>query len=273
MDRVDGSWLQDGKELAKAHNRLKGRGALLEWRMYHLNQSVSGTEDPWMPLDDWRACEGDPVFQADLRTYAVVRIAHDHRAAAVAIAQRQGERVLLRVRSFPEEPLPEGEYLPASVLEAHLRDLRRRYPAQVLATYRTTPSGKELTTGRPGPEFSYHGSFFEGSAQILRQERLVMTDVPSTPERITPAAETLMSLVTSRSLVHDGDAELAAQMRNVLARPAPKGWAIEAAVDARTHERRRIVGAQAAMLAVHRAMTAPQPPSRVMHFGAPPALR
>jgi len=69
--------------------------------------------------------------------------------------------------------------------------------------------------------------------------------------------------------VHHGDAELAAQMRNVLARPAPKGWAIEAAVDARTHERRRIVGAQAAMLAVHRAMTAPQPPSRVMHFGAP----
>ena len=97
-----------------------------------------------------------------------------------------------------------------------------------------------------------------------------MVDVPSTPERITPAAETLMSLVTSRSLVHDGDAELAAQMGNVLARPAPKGWAIDAAVDSRTHQTRRIVGAQAAMLAVHRAMTAPRPPSRAMHFGAPP---
>jgi len=45
-----------------------------------------------------------------------------------------------------------------------------------------------------------------------------MVDVPSTPERIMPAAETLMSLVTSRSLVHDGDAKLAAQIRNVLAR-------------------------------------------------------
>jgi len=122
----------------------------------------------------------------------------------------------------------------------------------------------------PGPEFSYHGSFFEGSAQTLRAEHLVMVDVPSTPERITPAAETLMSLVTSRSLVHDGDAELATEIGNVLARPAPKGWAIEAAVDARTHQSRRIVGAQAAMLAVHRAMTAPRPPSRAMHFGAPP---
>ena len=237
--------------------------------MYHLNQSVSGAEDPWMPLDDWQACEGDPVFRAELRTYAVVRIAHDHRAAAVAVAQREGERVLLRVRTFPEEPLPEGEYLPAAVLEGHLRDLRRRYPAQVLATYRTTTGGKELTIGRPGPEFAYHGSFFEGSAQTLRAERLVMIDVPSTPERITPAAETLMSLVISRALVHDGDAELAAQIRNVRARPAPKGWATDAAVDVRTHQTRRIVAAQAAMLAVHRAMTAPRPPSRVMHFGAP----
>jgi len=122
----------------------------------------------------------------------------------------------------------------------------------------------------PGPELAYHGSFFEGSAQTLREERLVMVDVPSTPERITPAAETLMGLVTSRALIHDGDIELAAQIRNVLARPAPKGWAIDAAVDARTHQTRRIVGAQAAMLAVHRAMTAPRPPSRAMHFGAPP---
>ena len=97
-----------------------------------------------------------------------------------------------------------------------------------------------------------------------------MVDVPSTPERITPAAETLMGLVTSRALVHDGDAQLAAQIGNVLARPAAKGWAIEAAVDARTHQTRRIVAAQAAMLAVHRAMTATRPPSRAMHFGAPP---
>jgi len=96
-----------------------------------------------------------------------------------------------------------------------------------------------------------------------------MVDVPSTPERITPAAETLMGLVTSRALIHDGDVELAAQIGNVLARPAAKGWAIEAAVDARTHQSRRIVGAQAAMLALHRAMTAPRPPSRTISYGPP----
>jgi phage terminase large subunit-like protein len=263
------SWLQDGSVLTREYNRLKARGALLEWRMYHLNQAVGATEDAWMPVDAWQACSGDPVFRSDLRTYAAIRIAHDHRAAAVAIAQRQGERVALRVRSFPDEPLPEGEYLPASGIEDHLRGLRRRYPAEVAEVYRTSPSGRELIRGRPGPEFAYHGSFFERSAQGLREERLVLVDVPSTPERLTPAAETLMSLVTSRSLVHDGDAELAEQVRNVLARPVPKGWAIDAAVDLRTNERRRIVAAQAAMLAVHRAMTAQRPPSRAVHYGPP----
>lgn len=263
------SWLRDGKELGKAYNRLKGRGQLLEWRMYHLNQAVTGAQEPWMPVAAWGACAGDPVFRAEHPTYAVLRIAHDHQAAAVAVAQRQGERVALRVRTFPQDPLPDGEYVPAAALEAHLRNLQQRYPAPVVAAYQTRPGGREFARGMPGPEFGYHGSFFEGSAQTLRGERLVMIDIPSTPERLTPAAETLMTLVTSQALVHDGDPELAAQVGNVLARPAPKGWAIEAAVDLRTNQRRRIVAAQAAMLGVHRAMTAPRPPSRTMRFGAP----
>jgi phage terminase large subunit-like protein len=262
------SWLQDGRELSKTYNRLKGLGKLIEWRMYHLNERVGATEERWMPAEDWDACSGDPIFSAQIRTCAVVRIAHDHRAAAVAVAQRQGERVVLRVRTFPEAPLAEGEYLPLALLEGHLRTLRRRYPAPVAAAHRASPGGREILRGMPGPEFAYHGSFFEGSAQTMRAERLVLVDLPSTPERLTPAAETLMSLVTSRLLVHDGDPELEAQMGNVLARPAPKGWAIEAAIDTRTNQPRRIVAAQAAMLAVHRAMTAPRAPSRALRFGA-----
>lgn len=263
------SWLQDGKELTKTYNRLKGLGKLIEWRMYHLNERLGDTEERWMSSADWQACAGDPVFSPQARTYAVVRIAHDHRAAAVAIAQRQGEVVALRVRSFPDAPLPEGEYLPVSLLEDHLRGLRRRYPAPVLAVYRTSPGGSERGRRMAGPEFAYHGSFFEGSAQTLRAERLVMIDLPSTPERLTPAAETLMSLVTSRQLVHDGDPELAEQIGSVVARPVPKGWAIDAATDLRTGQPRRIVGAQAAMLAVHRAMTAPKPPSATLHYAPP----
>jgi phage terminase large subunit-like protein len=96
-----------------------------------------------------------------------------------------------------------------------------------------------------------------------------MVDIPSTAERLAPAAETLMSLVTSRALVHDGDQAFAAQLRNVLARPLPKGWAMDAAIDRRTSQRRLIVAAQAAMLAVHRAMTAPRPVSPALRCGLP----
>ena len=48
-----------------------------------------------MPDEDWRACAGDVRLRAEDPVYACVRIAHDHRTAAVAAAQRQGERVVV----------------------------------------------------------------------------------------------------------------------------------------------------------------------------------
>ena len=114
------SWLQDGRELAKEFARLKARGALLEWRTYHLDQFVESLEQ-WMAPEDWEACAGDPVMKPELPVFACVRIAHDHRSAAVAIAQRQGDQVMLRVRSFPETRLPEREYVPAEPIEQHIK--------------------------------------------------------------------------------------------------------------------------------------------------------
>ena len=51
----------------------------------------------------------------------------------MAVAQRQGERVALAVRTFPEAPLPEGEYVEAESIERHVLELRQRYPARVTA--------------------------------------------------------------------------------------------------------------------------------------------
>ena len=113
------SWLQDGTELGREFARLKARGALTEWRTYHLDQFVESLEG-WMAPEDWEACAGDPVFKVELPVYACVRIAHDHRSDAVAIAQRQDERVMLRVRSFPEARLPEREYVRAEPIETHI---------------------------------------------------------------------------------------------------------------------------------------------------------
>ena len=102
----------------------------------------------------------------------------------------------------------------------------------------------------------HHGAFFEPSRQRLEKHRVVTLDVPSTPERMTPAAATLMQLVTSGALVHDGDLELARQVARVVAKQRPKGWAIESGTG------EPIVATQAAMLAVHWAMTSDAPVSR-----------
>ena len=256
------SWLNDGKVLAKEYARLKARGALVEWRTYHLDQFVEQFSR-WMPEDAWEACSGDPVFDARLRAYVCVRVAHDNRSAAVAIAQQQGDQVVLRVRTFPEHPPAEDEYVDAASIEEHIQGTHKRYPAHVVAEIIYHVGGQIHRLPRHGPEVLHHGAFFEPSRQRLSSAGIVLVDVPSTAERIGPAAAALMQLVTSRSLVHDGATGLTSQMARLVARPTPKGWALTSG----TAE--PIVAAQAAMLAVHRALTAPRPPSRAISYGAP----
>lgn len=232
---------------------------------YYLNRPPGRREDAWMPEESWAQCAGDVVMKSSEPTYVRVDIDHDHRAAGIAVAQRRGDDVALRVRTFPRETLPEGEYLDVDELEDHLRGLARRYRARVVTAKRYHAAGKEHLVPVPGPEIAYHGSFFAGSAQRLRDEGLALVDIPNSQERVVPAAETLMELVVNRRLVHDGDAELARQVGNVVAKAAPKGWILQPP----SGSRRRIVAARAAMIAVHRAVNAPRPPSRAMHHGAP----
>jgi hypothetical protein len=113
----------------------------------------------WMPDADWRACAGDVRLRPDEPVYACVRIAHDHGTAAVAAAQRQGERVVLAMRTFGA---PEGEYVGAASIERHLRDLHARYPARVIAEV-TIRSGRTVRRALPGPEVVCHGAFLEPS--------------------------------------------------------------------------------------------------------------
>jgi hypothetical protein len=80
-----------------------------------------------------------------------------------------------------------------------------------------------------------------------------MIDWPSTGDRLAPAATSLMERVTAGQLVHDGDRRITEQMLRVAAKPTAKGWTIASA------DPKPIVAAQAAMLAVHRAMTARRP--------------
>ena len=161
-----------------------------------------------------------------------------------------GDRVVLETRTFAAA---EGEQVDLAALEAYLVELRRRLPARVKAMVPVGTRGKLRPGSLRGPEIAYAGAFFAGSAQRFRAEGAALVDVPSTPERLTPAAETLMQHVSAGTLVHDGNEELARQLANVVAKPMPKGWKPEP-ID----PDQPIVAARAAMLAVHHAITAPR---------------
>ena len=49
------SWIREGDALEKQFAKLKQRGALLEWRMYHLNQFAEH-EEAWLPAGAWAGC-------------------------------------------------------------------------------------------------------------------------------------------------------------------------------------------------------------------------
>lgn len=226
---------------------------------FKFNIRVDGVaEDAWLDADDWDACADDMPLSPREPAYASVRVARDYRSAAVALAQRQGEDVVLRCRTWEADDLAGGEPIDLADIEAHLIGLRRTFPARVIADVQYRPGGKAHRLPRPGPEVTYHGSYFERSRQSLEQAGVVMVQVPDSPAAIAPAAAQLRGLVTERRLHHDGDEVLARHVASVVAKETQAGAVPQAPDD--PHQRTE--AALAAMHAVHRAMTAPRPPSR-----------
>jgi hypothetical protein len=209
------------------------------------NIPSSGAANRWMPETVWEACAGDVVMRPELPVYANVAVDHDHRAAAVAIAQRQGDAVVLRVRHFLDDALPEGDYVDLASVERYVLKLQQRYPARVLGIPRVGHKPGLL----PGPEVSYAGPFFERSAQGLRARGLVTPIVHHSQQRVAPAAEQLRELATAGRLTHDGDPELEEQMGRVEAAETARGWTLQ-----RPESGGRIIAAKAAMIAVRRVM-------------------
>lgn len=236
----------------------KGEG----WcRRYFLGQPPGVVDEPWMPPEVWQGCAGDPVFNKADPVYAAVRVGHDNRGAAVAVAQRSGQQVLVRARFFGAELGPD-EYLDLEAVEAHVLKLRERYPAAVLAAVqrRAGVRGQLRVHPAPGPEVSYHGAFFEASAQRLGKQGIVLVDLPHTAERMAQAAEVLLQLATQGALVHDGAHDLARHVGAVSAKQDTRGWRLQLP----TGGSRRAELAVATMFAVQRAVVAPRAPSRAL---------
>lgn len=200
------SWLQDGTWLRQQHGSMISRGALLDWRIYHLNQ-FWGSLTSWLPDRAMAECAAPTVQLTPDRPIGVgVFQVPDSSAAAVAIAQRQtirgGDRVVLRLKQFDAERAT-GRFSRRAVRD-HLIELRAKYPKPATVDDKGFPIG--------GPAYAFERWQFEETAQELEAFGLNMVDFPQTGNAMGPASTQAYQLITTKKLLHAGDAQLVAQM-------------------------------------------------------------
>jgi phage terminase large subunit-like protein len=252
------SWLHDGKYLRAQFARLKARGALLEWRRYHLNQFV-GFEDTWLADAPaaWEQCSDASVpLDAQLPIgVGIFKTTHSD-AASIAVAQRQAERIVLRVTIF--EPEAATGRVSVEAMRRHLRDLRDAYPL---------PQARDEKTkaALPGPAIAFDKWSFAESAAELEAEGLNMVDFPQYASTMGPASGTAYELVTTGRLRHDGDVRLAEHVANTQAVITDRGMKI---VPERAGAKRHNHGAVAMVMAIAMAMQEPPAPPEPLFYGS-----
>lgn len=192
------SWLQDGKYLRREFGRLKSRGELVAWRTFHLNQFV-GSEEAWLPEGAWAGDFGPVMFDPEQPLGVGIFKTHDSAFAAIARAQRQGERVVTDIRWYT--PTEATGRVDNEAMRVYLRTLRAEFPSPATFDPRT------LVRQR-GPAFAFDRWAFSESADTLDQQGLNMVDFPQYASTMGPASTQAFELITTGRLVHEGDAVL-----------------------------------------------------------------
>lgn len=210
------SWLQNCKSLGKQFATLKSQGALLEWRRYHLNQFLS-VEDTWLRPGAWTDCKGDLPLNVALPVGVGIDRSPDGKSAAIVVAQRQGDRVVVRAWVFGPESAT--DIVSAEALRQTCRELRATYPL---------PMTQDEKTKRriPGPAFGFDRYAFGESAETLESDGMNMVEVPMSAAVMGPPSTTTFELITTGRLVHDEDPILAEHVANTLAKLTDRGMVV-----------------------------------------------
>jgi phage terminase large subunit-like protein len=247
------SWLQDGRYLGAQFARLKARGALLEWRRYHLNHFV-GFEDSWLREGAWAATVGELPLNVALPLGVGIDKSPDGVLGAIALAQRQGDRVVVRSQVFSPESAT--GLASAEAMRIRLRELRAGYPK---------PQAVDERTKRPlpGPAYAFDRIAFGESAAMLEQDGLNMVDVPMTAAVMGPPSTLAYELITTGRLVHEADPILAEHVANTTAVLTDRGMKVTRSKHGST---RPNVAAVAMVRAIAMAMQEqPKPVDRTLH--------
>lgn len=218
---------------------------------YWFNIPAEPVSRRWLSSALWDACAGSVSLDPKLALHVVVRASADHRSGAMAMAQRQGPKVVLRISHLGGGP----DYLDLVELEKTLGELRAAYRARVRGLGR-----KPLA----GPLVVMSGGFLEGTAQRLEREGASVLNVPDTAERRAKGAEAMRGLVERTALVHEDDPELARQLSYVVERHRRSSLSVEAS---ELHDAPAIFAAMEAVRHAAGVGDAPERSRRLVTFG------
>ena len=194
----------------------------LAFRRWRLNQWVR-TQESWLPIGAWDACRSDAPLDPALPVWVGIDMALKHDSIAVAVAQPQGERIVVRARIWN----PSDQGVDIAEVEAHLRTLSRTYQVQ---------------------EFAYDPSFFQRSAEALADDSLPMTEFPQSAQRMVPACGQAYELIVAGKVAHDGSPSLTDHVLSAAQRMTEQGWRLS-----KGKSKRKIDGCIALVLALDRA--------------------
>ena len=210
------SW-RDTPTLSTEFIGLRDRGALLEWRRYHLNQFLD-TEDTWLKRPEaWGECKGDLALNVALPIGVGIDRSPDGEHAAIVVAQRQGDKIVVRSQVFAPESAT--GIVSTEAMRVVCRGLRLTYPL---------PQTADDKTHRPipGPAFGLDRSSLGETADTLAEDGLNIVDVPMTAGTMTPPSMTTFELITTGRLAHGDDPILAEHVANTRAVLTDRGMKV-----------------------------------------------
>ena len=230
-----------------------------EFRIKRTNLFVP-SENFWLPVGAWEACKANDVLDPRLPVAVGIDIGIVHDASAVTVAQKQGERVVVRGRYWinPHRPgtvAHEDWRLPLDELLQHLRDLHGQFPTSAVKI-----DGRSV----PGPAYVYDRYGLASAELTLEAEHgFALIPIPQQGGWMVEASRRFYEAVLEKRISHDGDPTLAAHLRNVVPRQVGEsGWRLEKA-----SRSKKIDAAVATVMASSQAMEA-APPSRWRAFAA-----
>jgi phage terminase large subunit-like protein len=195
----------------------------IAFRRYRLNQFVRVAADSWLPTGAWEQCRSDLELVEGEQVWVGVDMALKHDTIAVVVVQPQGERLVARAKIW----LPDGGMMDVAQVEAHLRDLHKRF--QVC-------------------EIAYDPAFFQRSAEALADDGLSMVEFPQSTARMVPACGQLYEMVVNKRVAHAGDPLFTDQVLSAAQRATDQGWRLS-----KGKSKRKIDAAIALAMAVDRA--------------------